>query len=170
MTAPEKKIVVGRFGKSHGLKGWLRVSSETDPVENILNYQPWQIAHQGQYKTLKVTGSMRQADILLVHIEGYDTPEVAKALAGCLVLTKHAQLPALPTDQFYWVDLEGLSVYTTDNALLGVVDHLMEAGACDVMVIKGDQQHLIPFDKHNVIKQVDLNQRKIIVDWDINAY
>lgn len=161
-------IVVGRFGKTYGLKGWLRLSSETKPASNVLAYQPWLVKSVEGYKPIKITGSMMQSDILLVHVAGFDTPEDAKVLSGTFVFTLRERLPKLSSDEFYWADLEGLTVITTNQVTLGVVDYLMEAGACDVMVVKGDAEYLVPFDKQNVVKQVDLQQGKIVVDWDPN--
>lgn len=166
MASSDKKLVIGRFGKTHGLKGWLRIYSVTSPIENILQYQPWQIIENGHYIELKVTDTREHSESFLVHIEGYDTPESAKGLIGQAVFMDQEQLPTLSPDQYYWSDLEGLSVYNVHGALIGEVDYLMEAGACDVMVIKGDKKEiLIPFDKQHVIKSVDLKQRKIVVDY-----
>ncbi len=165
--SPAKHIVIGRFGRTHGLKGWLRVNSETDPAANILDYQPWFIKRQSEYKELCVTGSMMQSDVLLVHIEGFNSPEDAKMLSGIELLIKREQLPNLTNDEFYWADLQGLEVITTHNARLGVIDYMMEAGACDVMVITGNKEYLVPFDRDNVVKSVDFEQGKIIVDWDL---
>jgi 16S rRNA processing protein RimM len=49
---------------------------------------------------------------------------------------------------------------------LGVVSKLLETGANDVMVIQGDNQILIPFVMHEVIKEVDLSEGRIVVDWE----
>ena len=56
--------------------------------------------------------------------------------------------------------------------LLGKVDHLIETGANDVLVVKGDRlsidqrERLIPFIKDRVIADIDLAQGRIRVDWD----
>jgi len=49
---------------------------------------------------------------------------------------------------------------------LGTVDHLIETGANDVLVVKGEQEYLVPFIRPEVIKSVDLEAREIRVDWD----
>lgn len=161
-----KYITLGRFGKTHGLKGWLRVNSETELKESILDYTPWLIDNQGKMQNVTITGNMRHSDTLLVHIEGYDNSEDAKALTGKFIQIERVLLPELDDDEFYWADLEGLKVVTTDNQPLGEISHLMEAGACDVMVVKGEKEHLIPFDRDNVVKSVDKNAGIVVVDWD----
>ena len=49
---------------------------------------------------------------------------------------------------------------------LGIVDHLFETGANDVLVVKGDGEHLVPYIKGQVVESVDLETRTIRVDWD----
>ncbi len=50
---------------------------------------------------------------------------------------------------------------------LGIVDHLLETGAHDVMVVKGEQERLIPFVKDEVVLDVDLEAGVITVDWEL---
>ena len=33
-----KKVVLGRIGKAHGVRGWVRLDSFTTPVDRILEY------------------------------------------------------------------------------------------------------------------------------------
>jgi len=167
MNVSDKKYVtLGRFGKPHGLKGWLRVNSETELKESILEYTPWLVDNHGKMQTVSIIGNMRHGDTLLVHIEGYDNQEEAKVLTGQFIQIERDLLPELNEHEFYWTDLEGLKVVTTDNQPLGEISHLMEAGACDVMVVKGEQERLIPFDRYNVVKCVDKSLGIVVVDWD----
>ena len=50
--------------------------------------------------------------------------------------------------------------------MLGTVDHLIETGVHDVLVLSGDRERLIPFVWQQVIQQVDLTAQRIQVDWD----
>jgi 16S rRNA processing protein RimM len=55
---------------------------------------------------------------------------------------------------------------TLDDTVLGTVDHLIETGANDVLVVKGERERLIPFIQGQVVALVDLDIRVIRVDWD----
>jgi 16S rRNA processing protein RimM len=68
--------------------------------------------------------------------------------------------------EFFWVDLQGMEVRTQGGESLGLVDHLFETGANDVMVVVGAARHLIPFLYGSVVRTVDGDQRVITVDWD----
>ena len=43
---------------------------------------------------------------------------------------------------------------------------MLETGAHDVMVVKGEQERLIPFVQNEVVKGVDLTKRQVSVDWE----
>jgi 16S rRNA processing protein RimM len=76
------------------------------------------------------------------------------------------RLPPPAQDEYYWADLEGLFVSTLDGIGLGQVDHLFSTPGNDVLVVKGERERLIPFIWGQVIKDVDLEQGLIRVDWD----
>jgi 16S rRNA processing protein RimM len=75
-------------------------------------------------------------------------------------------MPETGGDRYYWSDLEGLRVIHQDGTELGKVDHLLETGAHDVMVVKGEQERLIPFVMNKVIINVDIDEGRIDVDWE----
>jgi 16S rRNA processing protein RimM len=101
-----------------------------------------------------------------VQLKDCDDRDDAAALTGTDIGIYRSQLPPADTDEYYWSDLIGLQVITRGDRLLGVVDQLFETGANDVMVVKGEQEHLVPFITGQVVESVDLDKRVIRVDWD----
>ena len=59
-----------------------------------------------------------------------------------------------------------MAVFTRSGIHLGVVERLLETGANDVLVVRGERERLIPFIGEEVIEQVDLDRRSISVDWE----
>mgnify|MGYP000194948865 CR=1 FL=1 len=55
---------------------------------------------------------------------------------------------------------------TVDGTPLGRVDHLIETGVNDVLVVRGERERLIPFVQPQIVKKVDLEAGRIEVDWD----
>ena len=78
--------------------------------------------------------------------------DAAEALKGIEIGVYRDQLPESAADEYYWRDLVGLQVITQDNRVLGIVDHLLETGANDVLVVKGEEELLVPFIQGQVVK------------------
>ena len=157
-------ICVGYILGAHGIKGWVRVFSNTSPRGNILNYEPWLIERGDDLRPIRFTGRL-QGKHILARLDGIGDREGAEELAGCRLYIERSQLPALEHGDYYWSDLIGLEVKTLGDESLGVVEAMMETGANDVMVLRGDRERLIPFVLDDIVREIDLDRRRLVVDW-----
>lgn len=89
-------------------------------------------------------------------------------MLGAEIAVDRVQLPELAKEEYYWAELIGLEVLNMAGETLGKVDHLLETGANDVLVVKTDdkQERLIPYVKGGVVKEIDLEKGCLRVDWD----
>jgi 16S rRNA processing protein RimM len=85
---------------------------------------------------------------------------------GTEIYVARSALPPPKPDEYYWVDLEGLDVKTTEGVALGQVSHLFSTGANDVVVVRGDRERMIPFVQPDFVKSVDFEANLVVVDWD----
>ena len=86
-------------------------------------------------------------------------------MIGCRLFIKPQQLPRLEAGEYYWSDIIGLAVETLAAEPLGVVESMLETGADDVMVISGDRERLVPFVLDEIVTEVDLERKRLVVDW-----
>jgi len=159
-------VIVGRIAGLYGVKGWVKVFSHTDPRENILRYSPWLLHRGGRWHEVALREGRRQGKGLVARLDGCDDRDAATAWLGADVAIRRGQLPPPAEDEYYWADLVGLRVETTEGVDLGVVDHLVETGANDVLVVQGDRERLVPFTPGDAVLAVDLEAGRIEVDWD----
>lgn len=165
-------IVLGKITSVFGIKGWVKVYSYTDPMENLLAYPKWQLRLHGQTKFLRQLDGRKHGKGLIAKLEGVDTPEAARLLSGAEIMLSRAELPELDEGDYYWSQLIGLKVVDLEGKLFGKVSSLLETGANDVLVVKGcqgsidQQERLIPWLLPDVIRQVNLETAQIEVDWD----
>lgn len=159
-------IGLGEVSAVFGVKGWIKVIAYTAERANILNYNPWCLQRQNEYVEYEVIDGCCHGKRIVVKLNTVDSREDAALLIGSKIVIDRAQLAPLRSDEFYWADLVGLEVVTVSNEVLGAVEYLMETGANDVLVIKGERERLIPFIHGQTVKEVDLNANKIVVDWD----
>ena len=163
----EKLVTLGRVTGAHGLQGWIKVHSDTSPRENIANYGRLLLDQGAGWKSWKLSSGRRQGKNVVLKLKGCNDRDMAEALAGARIAIYRDQLPELESaDEFYWTDLEGLAVETTSGESLGDVDHLFETGSNDVLVLRGDRERLVPFIWGQVVQEVDLENRRMVVDWD----
>ena len=161
-----RQITVGRIVGVHGVRGWVKLLSHTDPIDNLLRYRPWRVALDGNDLTLNPLEGRIQGKSLVARIEGIDDRDQAMRWIGADIRIDRSQLPPPKKGEVYWVDLEGLTVRTTEGVELGTVSHLFATAANDVMVVQGDRERLIPYIKDRFVKLVDLEGGGIVVDWD----
>lgn len=160
-------VIVGKVGATYGIKGWLKIFSYTEEVAAILEYAPWYIKSDNTWKNIQLEKGQLHGKGIIAKFKEYDVPETARLLTGKEIAVLRTQLPALTEDEYYWSDLEGLTVVNQNGTVLGKVIYLLATGANDVLVVKGVKEHAIPYLWGQVIKKVDLAQQVIHVDWDV---
>lgn len=166
-SAPrEDWVALGCISGLFGVRGWLKVWSWTQPIDNILEYPVWYLRQQGQWRPYKLLDGRPHGKGIVALLDTIRDRDQAMPLLKQDIYVPRDQLPAAPPGEYYWSDLEGLRVSNLDGVEFGVVDHLMETGANDVLVVKGDRERLIPFIQDQVITEVDLANGRITVDWD----
>lgn len=161
----DQQVVLGKISGVFGVKGWLKVYSYTSPLESILNYSGWTLERNGVVQTCKIAKGQRHGKGIIVLLEGITNRNQAEEYIGNVIKLDRSELPDVQENEYYWADLEGLNVVTTDGVELGVVEYLFDTGSNDVMHIKGDKARLLPFIDQ-VVKEVNLKEGLITVDWD----
>lgn len=164
---PERRVLLGRIVGLHGVQGWVKLESWTLPREQIFRYQPWLVTSGGSERELKGVRGREQGKGLVAQLPGVDDRDQAQAWVGSDIWVPRSALPPPAPGEFYWADLEGLAVRTTEGVSLGTVSHLFSTGANDVLVAKdGERERLIPFVIGDYVKEVDLDGGRVVVDWD----
>jgi 16S rRNA processing protein RimM len=161
-----KPVILGQVTGLYGVKGWVKVHSYTDPREAILDYKDWALLRDGNWQSVGFAEGKRHGKSIIARFDGVDDRDDAAAYVGDVVGVARESLPATGHGEYYWADLEGLQVIHVDGRTLGKVAYLLATGADDVLVVQGNQEVLIPFVWEEVIKDVDLTNGVIRVDWE----
>ena len=165
MKEGERKIVtLGHISGVHGINGWLKIHSLTEPREAIFEYQPWLLGEQRD--TVRIKQGKRHGKHLIALLENADDREQAEQLVNRQIACFRDQFPDLQEARYYWTDLIGLAVETPDGRNLGNIQTMLATGANDVMVVLGERERLIPFVHDAYVKRVDLELGLVVVDWD----
>jgi len=168
-------VDVGRITTVFGVKGWLKIHSDTQPLENIFSYNPWWLKTRHGVKAVEVEEFRPHGKGLVALIKGIDDRDLAQELCQVNIAVEREQMPQLDAGEFYWHQLEGLVViseFEGQVSRLGLVDRILETGANDVLVVKGDadsidlNERLVPYIPDQFVKAIDLDAGEIRVDWD----
>lgn len=160
----QKKLEIGQIVNTHGIKGEIKVTPFTNDITRFDDLKEVYVKSKKESKLYKVEGVRYHKNMVLIKLEGINTPEQADLLRNAYLEVDREHAVPLEEGAYYIVDLIGLEVYTEEGKPLGKVDDIYNTGANDIYVIKDElgKQVLLPGIK-DVIKNVDLEGGKITV-------
>jgi 16S rRNA processing protein RimM len=153
-------IVIGEALKPFGIKGEIKVKPFTVSPDAFTN-SPVLIFDETPYRVLRIR---HDHSAIFVLLEGINTPEQARELAGSMVKTDREHLPPKEEDEYYWFELIGMSVTTTDDRDLGQVTAITPTGANDVLHVNGEYGDILLPLIEDVVLEIDLENNRMVVD------
>lgn len=162
----QQPIIVAKIGAPHGVRGDLKLHSFTEDPQRILDFKSLLIEDKkNQFKPLSDYRIFSKGDGFFIAFDDCADRDLARAYTHKSLAVTRADLGDAAADEIYWNDLEGLKVINQQGIELGVVEQVFDTGSNDVLVVKGELEHLIPYVAHHVF-DVDLKKGTIEVDWD----
>jgi len=162
-------VIMGRIAAAHGIRGWIKIQPYTEYLDSLLDYKSWWLgAEQGPWREVTPLQTEAHAKTLVAQLPDCPDRNAAEKLKGLLIAVPRSSLPKQHENEYYWSDLIGMKVVNESGVELGAVANLLETGANQVLSVKGENSEiLIPFVA-SAIKQVDLNNKTIRVDWALD--
>ncbi len=158
-----EKILIAKIQAHQGLNGWLKIYSYSESIEKFSKYKYFFVLNNKKYIRLDVEDSLINKSIK-IKFKNFNSREDSNDYIGKDIYISEDQLDKLKENQFYWNDLIGLNVYLDNEEKIGVVADMIETGSNDVLVIKGDNEILIPYIFGESVKNVIIEENKIIID------
>lgn len=187
---PEDAIEVGRIVDAWGLKGWVKVQPFATDPQALFSSRRWFILPSEKAgplrpapaagsipSLLRITQVKEHGEVVVALAQEVPDRSAAEALRGARVFIARASFPSAGPDEFYWIDLIGLSVVNRAGEKLGTVAGLIDTGPHSVLRVRPDippagvseqeAECLIPF-VGAYVDDVSLEARKITVDWGLD--
>jgi len=170
---PADAIEVGRIADAWGIKGWFKVLPHSAQPEALFSSKRWLLQPPGaagsQAFRLAIREAKEHSDVIVASSEDVPDRNAAEALRGARVFVPRSSFPTAGDDEYYWVDLIGLSVVNREGVVLGTVRELLATGPQTTLVLAAEEdgkaiERMVPFVSVFVDK-VDLPGRLITVDW-----
>ena len=162
---PADLVVMGQVIAPFGIKGWLRIRTFTDEIDALAGYSHWWLQLASGWKMFQLADSGVGTKGMTAQLAEIDDRTQAETLRNAQIAVSRSVLPDLGNDEFYWADLIGFAVETQSHEKIGVLDGLLETSAADVLVVKGETEHLIPAA---LIIEVDMDGKTIRADWGLD--
>ena len=162
--AVEDLIVIGQLSKPHGLAGEMRCRPETDFPERFLETREIEVFREGgQARRLKIEGVRFHKDLVLLKLEGVDTPEAAKSLGLSWVAVGPDEVVELDDGEYFHYQLEGLEAIDPEGQTLGQIAEVLANPAHEIYRIVGPAGEILVPAVAAYVLSVDLAQRRVVV-------
>jgi len=180
---PIDAIEVGRIVGAWGIKGAFKVLAHASDPQALFSSKRWYLqAPDGPRRPalpslLRITQAREQAGMVVASAQEFDDRSAAETLTGARVFVPRSSFPTAGDDEYYWIDLIGLSVVNRDGVGLGTVVDLIDTGVHSVLRVRRPEapadappdaaERLIPFVAA-YIDSVELKAKLILVDWGLD--
>ena len=168
--AGDNKLLMGRIGAAHGIKGEVRIQSFTEDPLALASYGPLSTNKPGLL--IKILAARTTTNVLVARLEGVNDRNAAEKLNGVELYVDRALLPDTDDDDdFYHADLIGLKARLADGSEIGEVMAVPNFGAGDLLEIRDPRSgdtYLYPFSKA-VVPEVRIGEGYLLIDPPIEA-
>lgn len=174
MNIPEDLVLVGYVTGAFGVQGWVRIKPYSADADAMLHAKAWWLNKPDLHDVEMMQAKIHGEDVV-ARLMGVADRNAAEALKGAAVQIRRSHFPPLANNEYYWIDLIGLTVCNLQGEHLGSVSDLMDNGAHPILrvvapAIEGTdkpKEWLIPF-VDQFVKTVDQESKKITVDWGLD--
>ena len=170
VDASSKRLLMGRIGAAHGIKGEVRILSFTEEPLTLKNYNPFTTNKPGL--TIEIETARATTNVLVARLKGVTDRTAAEKLNGVELYVDRNRLPPPDDDDdFYHSDLIGLDARLGDGSVLGKVVAIPNFGASDLIEVRHERSgdtYLYPFTKA-VVPHVHVAEGYLVIEVPIEA-
>ena len=136
-------LEAGKIVTTHGIKGEVKIMPYCDSAELLAEFDRLFIGKN--HDEIIVERARVQKNMVIAKLEGINTPEEAEKLRN-KILFMHRDDLELDDDTYFIQDLIGMEVKDADSDVLyGKISDVMQTGANDVYVVRGEErEYLVP--------------------------
>lgn len=168
MRSTDRKILIGKIGKPHGVKGFVYFHYYGKDISNLLTYDKLYIEDDSTFELDKV---QQKSNRLIIKLVGFNNRNLVENFRNKDVYVDENDLPLLDEGEYYLYQLEGLVVKNLENKILGEVKGTFGTKSNEVLVVEStedsidSEERLLPYVKPQVIKEINPDEGFILVDW-----
>jgi 16S rRNA processing protein RimM len=157
-------LLVGKVLRPHGLDGQVKIHAYARSDATFLD--------AGSIFLREQTGKLTEFTMLsaspgksgpVVELEGISSRTGAEAYRDAEVLIRKDAVPRKDADEYFWYELLGIDVFLESGEYLGPISDIIATGSNDIYVIKRGQKEVLIPGTHEIIRDIDLETRKMTI-------
>ena len=168
MRSKDRKVLIGKLGKPHGIRGYIYFHYYGKDISLLSNYDNFFVSDTNTFKLEKM---FEKSNRLIIKFEESNDRNFAESLRDQDIFVLEEELPSLEDGDYYLFELEGLKVLNLENRILGIVKGTMGTKSNEVLILEScvdsidNKERLIPYIKPQVVKEISLVDNYLLVDW-----
>ena len=159
-------LKVGKIVNTHALKGELKLVSSSDFIdERLTKGSTLYIDFNGELVEVTVATHRVHKGTNLVTFEGLNSINEVEKYKGHDLLVSTEDISELDENEFYYFEIIGCTVKTTEGEVIGEISEVIQTGANDVWTIKrnGQKDALIPYIEQ-IVKSVNIDEKEVVIE------
>lgn len=150
------------------MRGAIKVYSDTNPPEALLDYAPWWIESDEGFKIFEYSQPKAAGKFLLVTPNDCTDCDMAQRYVNKTIAIARVQFPEAEEGTYYWTDIIGCDVYNKDQSLLGTVIDIFDQAGTDIFVVQqADKKRLLLPHTPAIIQSIEPNKKRINAHWEM---
>lgn len=135
-------LEAGKIVTTHGIRGEVKIMPYTDTPELLCEFE--RLFMGKNHDEIIVANAKPFKNMVIAKLQGINTVEDAEKLRNKM-LYMHRDDLELDENTFFIQDLIGMTVKDADSGFeYGKITDVLQNGANDVYVIRGDREYLVP--------------------------
>ncbi|MDF2592045.1 MAG: rimM [Clostridia bacterium] len=157
-------LSIGQIVNTHGIKGEVKVYPLTDNVSRFDKLKEVYIESKGELVKYQIESAKHLKNTVIIKLKGIETMNDAEKLRDQYIKVGRWDAVRLPKDSFFVCDIIESDVYDIHGEPLGKLVDVLQTGANDVYVVKDEKREILIPALKTVVKEINLQNKKIIVD------
>jgi 16S rRNA processing protein RimM len=158
-------LSIGKIVGAHGIHGVVKVYSYSGSISVFETGNTLYIKNDPDSagSSYRIKWAAPHSRFFLVEFEEIDSRPLAHSLKGYELFIEKAKLPKLEEKTYYWDDIIGLNVYTTDDDFLGKIESIIQTGSNDVYIVKNEGKEVLIPALESVVLNIDPDRKTMKV-------
>jgi 16S rRNA processing protein RimM len=157
-------LSIGQIVNTHGIRGEVKVYPLTDDASRFDKLKEVYIEAKNEMTKYQVESAKHLKNTVILKLKGVDTMNDAEKLRQLYIKVGRWDAVRLPKDTFFICDIVDSEVFDIHGELLGKLHDVLQTGSNDVYVVKNDTREILIPALKTVVKEINLQNKKIIVD------